>query len=254
MMQLSLEMMLLLIAGAFFAAFVDSVVGGGGLISVPLLLATGMPTTDVLGTNKLAGTMSSLTSTVSFMRSGYVDLKVVRGLFILSAGGAVFGTLVLRAIPSDFLRPIVVVMLILITLYTVFRKNWGSMSTFRSLTKGSAWLMGMAALGIGFYDGFFGPGTGSFLIFVFLMLGFDFVTAAGNAKVLNFGSNIASLVTFIFIGAVNYQIGIPMGLAMICGSLLGSRVAVRKGAAYVRPLFIAVCTLLIGKQVWDLLQ
>lgn len=254
MMQLSLEMTLLLILGGFLAAFVDSVVGGGGLISLPVLLATGMPITDAFGTNKLASSMSSLTSTMSFMYSGKVDIRVVRGLFILSAAGAAAGALTVHSIPSDFLRPLVVVMLILITVYTVFRRSWGSLSTFQGLSKGSAWLMSIAALSIGFYDGFFGPGTGSFLIFVFLLLGYDFVTAAGNAKVLNFGSNIASLVTFMFLGAVNYQYGILMGLSMVCGSLLGSRVAVRKGASYVRPLFLIVCTLLIGKQVWDLLR
>lgn len=254
MLDISLEMMMLVIAGGFLAAFVDSVVGGGGLIAVPILLATGMPTTVVLGTNKLAGTMSSLTSTLTFMRSGHVDVSVVKKLFGLSVLGAVMGTLVLRMVPSDFLKPIVVVMLIIITVYTLFRKNWGSHSTFRGMTKGAAWIAGTAAIGLGMYDGFFGPGTGSFLIFVFLLLGFDFVKAAGNAKVLNFGSNVASLGTFMFLGQINYQIGIPMGLAMVCGSLLGSRVAIRKGAAYVRPLFIVVCILLVGKQVWDLLR
>ncbi|QYR20914.1 TSUP family transporter [Paenibacillus sp. sptzw28] len=253
-MEISLEMLLLVIAGGFLAAFVDSVVGGGGLISVPLLMAVGLPPAAALGTNKLAGTMSSLTSTVSFIRSGNVDLKAVRGLFFLSLAGAVCGTLVLGSIPSGFLRPLVVVMLIAITIYTIFRKNWGTYSTFRSYTAKSAWIMGVAAYGLGFYDGFFGPGTGSFLIFVFLMLGFDFVKAAGNAKVLNFGSNIASLATFMILGSINYSIGIPMGLAMIGGSLLGSHVAIRRGSAYVRPLFITVCVLVIGKQAWDLLR
>lgn len=254
MFELSYQMMILVIVGGFLAAFVDSVVGGGGLISVPLLLATGMPATTVLGTNKLAGTMSSLTSTISFMRSGNVDFNVVKKLFGLSVAGAIIGTLVLRMIPSDFLKPLVVVMLVVITVYTVFRKNWGGRSTFRGMTKGSSWLAGLAAVGLGFYDGFFGPGTGSFLIFAFLLIGFDFVRAAGNAKVLNFGSNIASLATFMFLGHINYQVGIPMGIAMVCGSWLGSRVAIRKGSTYVRPLFIIVCTLLIGKQVWDLLK
>ncbi|HTG71326.1 MAG TPA: TSUP family transporter [Candidatus Udaeobacter sp.] len=254
MFELSKEMMILVIAGGFLAAFVDSVVGGGGLVAVPVLLATGMPTTVVLGTNKLAGTMSSLTSTVSFMRSGHVDVRMVTKLFGLSLAGAVAGTLVLRSIPSDFLKPIVIVMLIAITVYTVFRKNWGSRSNFQGLTTGSSWLAALAAAGLGFYDGFFGPGTGAFLIFAFLMLGLDFVRAAGNAKVLNFGSNVASLSTFMLLGQVNYKVGIPMGIAMVFGSLLGSRVAIRKGSAYVRPLFIVVCTLLIGKQVWDLLK
>ncbi|MEC0232613.1 TSUP family transporter [Paenibacillus alba] len=253
MMHISLEMMIFVIVGGFLAAYVDSVVGGGGLISVPLLLATGLPPAVALGTNKLAGTMSSLTSTISFMRSGNIDLKAVKGLFLLSLLGAVCGTMVLRQIPSDFLKPLVVIMLILITIYTIFRKSWGASSTFQQYSIKTALLMGGAAFGLGFYDGFFGPGTGSFLIFVFLMLGFDFVKAAGNSKVLNFGSNIASLATFMVLGSINYSIGIPMGLAMVAGSFLGSRMAIRKGTAYVRPLFLTVCLLLIGKQIWDFL-
>ncbi|MBD0379429.1 TSUP family transporter [Paenibacillus sedimenti] len=253
MEQLSVEMMIFVIVGGFLAAYVDSVVGGGGLIAVPVLLATGMPPAVALGTNKLASTMSSLTSTISFMRSGHVDVKAVRGLFVLSLLGAVSGTMVLRQIPSDFLKPLVVVMLVVITIYTIMRKSWGERSTFNQFSTKTAWLMGIAAFGLGFYDGFFGPGTGSFLIFTFLMLGFDFVKAAGNAKVLNFGSNVASLATFMALGSIHYGIGIPMGLAMIGGSWLGSRMAIRKGAAYVRPLFLSVCVLLIGKQIWDLL-
>ncbi len=114
--------------------------------------------------------------------------------------------------------------------------------------------MGIAAFGLGFYDGFFGPGTGSFLIFFFLALGFDFVMAAGNAKVLNFASNIASLAAFVSFGLVNYGYALPMGAAMIAGSLIGSRFAIRKGSSYVRPLFMSICSLLVGKQVWDLLH
>ncbi|WNR44040.1 TSUP family transporter [Paenibacillus roseipurpureus] len=253
MIHISWEMMMFVIIGGFMAAFVDSVVGGGGLISVPVLLATGMPPAVALGTNKLASSMGSLTSTISFLRSGNIDLKAVRGLFLLSLFGAVCGTLVLRQIPSDFLRPLVVVMLILITIYTIFRKNWGSSNTFTQFSPKTAAIMGLVAFGLGFYDGFFGPGTGSFLIFAFLMLGFDFVKAAGNAKMLNFGSNIASLATFIAVGSVHYKVGIPMGLAMACGSFFGSRMAIRKGSTYVRPLFITVCVLLVGKQIWSLL-
>lgn len=254
MEQLSVELLLFVLIGGFFAAYVDAVVGGGGLISVPVLLATGMPPALVLGTNKLAGTMGSLTSTISFIRSGHVEMKTALKLFPLSAAGAVAGTYVLQLIPSDFLRPLVVFMLIAITAYTLFRRNWGAKSSFAGFTRKSAVLIAAAAAGLGFYDGFFGPGTGSFLLFAFLLLGLDFVRAAGNAKVLNFGSNVASLAAFIALGSVHYGVGLPMGAAMIAGSWLGSRMAIRKGSAYVRPLFIAVCVLLVGKQMWELVQ
>lgn len=252
--QLSLGMMIFILIGGFFAAYVDAVVGGGGLIAVPVLLATGMPPALVLGTNKLAGTMSSLTSTISFIRSGHVEMKTVRWLFPLSVIGAVCGTYTLQLIPSDFLRPLVVFMLVGITVFTLLRKNWGSSHSFAGFTRKAALFAGASALALGFYDGFFGPGTGSFLLFAFLLLGFDFVKAAGHAKVLNFGSNIASLAAFIALGSVHYGIGLLMGVAMIGGSWLGSRMAIRKGSAYVRPLFIVVCAVLIGKQLWELIQ
>jgi uncharacterized protein len=102
---------------------------------------------------------------------------------------------------------------------------------------------------IGFYDGFLGPGTGSFLLFSFLIIGFDFVQAAGNARILNFGSNIAALIIFLSMGTVNFAYGIPMGLAMVAGALVGTNFAIKKGASYVRILFICVTVLLIGKNV-----
>ncbi|KEO83248.1 membrane protein [Tumebacillus flagellatus] len=249
---MSLGMLLFVMAAGFVASFVDSVVGGGGLISVPALLLTGLPTQVVLGTNKLAGTLSSFTSTVSFIRSGKVNFGLVKYLFPLSLLGSAAGVLVVKITPSDFLQPIVIVMLVAVTIYTLFRKNWGDQSTYKGLTKKVAVLGALAALGMGFYDGFFGPGTGSFLLFIFLTLGFDFVGAAGNSKVLNFGSNLAGMVTFMSLGLVNYAYGIPMAVAMILGALVGSRVAIRKGASYVKPLFICVSVLMIGKQLYDL--
>lgn len=247
-------MLLFLIVAGFIASFVDAVVGGGGLIALPALLFAGLPPAMALGTNKLAGTMSSLTSTVSFMRSGKINYNAVKYLFPLSLIGAALGSFTVRQIPSEFMKPMVIVMLIVVTVYTLLKKEWGAKSTYQGMTKKVAFLSAIVALVIGFYDGFFGPGTGSFLIFAFLMLGFDFVVAAGNAKVLNFASNLASLVTFMLLGFVNFQYGIPMGIAMIAGAIVGSRVAIRKGTTYIRPLFISVTVLLIGKQLWDALH
>ncbi|MDG0791009.1 TSUP family transporter [Cohnella ginsengisoli] len=251
--HLSIGMLALVVLGGFAAAFVDSVVGGGGLISVPVLLTAGLPPAAALGTNKLAGTLSSLTSTLSFFASGHVDVRAVRGLIPLSLLGAAAGTLTLRHVPSGFLKPMVVAMLAAIAVYTLLRRDWGERAAFVRFTAGTAWMTGIAAFALGFYDGFFGPGTGSFLIFAFLLLGFDFVKAAGNAKALNFASNLASLATFLVLGSVHYGVGLLMGAAMIAGSWIGSRFAIRRGRAYIKPLFLAVCALLIGKQVLDLL-
>lgn len=253
-MELTWDILLIVAAGGFLAAFVDAVVGGGGLIAVPALLAAGLPPHLALGTNKLAGTMSSLTSTLAFLRSGHIDLRLTGKLVPLTAIGAVGGTVLLQLVPSDWLRPLVVGMLLVVTVYTLLRRDWGRVGTFRALSRGSGLAMAAAALLLGGYDGFFGPGTGSFLIFAFLLLGMDFVKAAGNAKLLNFTSNLFSLGAFVVLGSVSYGIGLVMGAAMVLGSLAGSRVAIRQGARYVRPLFIGVSALLIARQLWILFR
>ena len=254
MEHISMEMISFLLGAGFIAAFIDSVVGGGGLISVPALLMTGLPPGVVLGTNKLASICCSSTSSITFLRSGKMDLGLIKYLFPLSLIGTVLGAYTVRLIPSEFLKPLVVIMLVVVAIYTVFKKDWGDTSTYKGINKRAGILGGFAALALGFYDGFFGPGAGSFLIFVFLMLGFDFVVAAGNAKALNMASNLGAVATFLLAGSVHYAYGLTMGVGMIVGAIAGSKFAIAKGAAYVKPLFISVTTLLIGKQLWDILH
>ncbi|MCY9589063.1 hypothetical protein PC41400_26270 [Paenibacillus chitinolyticus] len=254
MEALSWELLLFLIVTGFLAAFVDSIVGGGGLITVPALLFTGLPPALVLGTNKLAGTMCSLTSMTSFLLSGKIHFRLAAALFPLSLAGSMLGALLVHRIPSEFLKPLVVVLLIAVTVYTLLKKNWGAASTFSGLTSRSRFWLAAGAFVIGFYDGFFGPGAGSFLIFLFLLLGFDFVGASANSKVLNFASNIGALVTFFLLDSVSLAYGIPMGIAMIGGALAGTRFAIRKGASFVKPLFLIMTTVLIGKQLWTLIM
>lgn len=254
MENLSPETLAFLVIAGFLSAFIDSVVGGGGMISLPALLLTGLPPSIALGSNKMASVMGSLTSTLSFMRSGKINLHLVKYLFPLSFIGSVLGVYVVQKMPPEFLKPLVIVLLVAVTIYSIFKKDWGSESTYKGMTGKVALLSGITAFTLGFYDGFFGPGAGSFLIFAFLMIGFDFVTAAGNARTLNFASNIAAVIAFGIAGSINFYYSIPMGLAMILGALVGSRLAITKGAAYVRPLFIMVTTLLVSKQIWDILH
>lgn len=254
MEQINIDMILFLMGAGFIASFIDSVVGGGGLISLPALLLTGLPPTMALGTNKMASVMGSCTSTISFMRSGKIDIGIIKYLFPLSFLGSILGVITVQQIPSAFLKPLVVVMLVIVTIYTFTKKEWGDISTYNGMTKRTAYLSGVVALSIGFYDGFFGPGAGSFFIFAFLMIGFDFVMAAGNSKALNFASNIAAVITFIYFGSINYYYAIPMGIAMIFGAIAGSTLAIKKGASYVRPLFLFMSVILISKQLWDVLH
>jgi len=250
--QPTLEMLFFLISTGFVAAFIDAAVGGGGLISVPALLITGLSPSLVLGTNKFAGTFSSITSSFSFFFSGKINFRLVFWLFPLSFISSAIGAYTVKQIPSEFLKPLVVFLLLAVTIYTLIKKNWGDKPTYSGLTRKSSVLLVLAAFIIGFYDGFFGPGSGSFLIFVFLLVGFDFIGSSANAKVLNFASNMGGLIVFFLMKSVNLNYGWPLGLAMIAGALVGSRIAIRKGSAYVKPLFILITVLLIGKQLWGL--
>ena len=234
----------------FIAAFIDSVVGGGGLISVPTLMWAGLPMLNVLGTNKFASTMGALAGFLTYLRSGTIDKKIMRIMFPLSFIGSVIGVFVVREIPPDFLRPLVVVMLIIIAIYSVAKKNWNSDKVSSSHKN---YLLGVILIfALGFYDGFFGPGTGSFMLFLYLMMGYGFLGAAANARAANFASNLAAVIIFTGFGLVNFSYALPMGCGMILGAFCGAKMAISKGAAYVRPLFIGMTIILIGKQLIEL--
>ncbi len=235
----------------FLAAFIDSVVGGGGLISLPALMFTGLSPSAAVATNKLAGTMGSLTSTITFYRSGNIDLKPIAKIFPFVFIASMLGAWVVHLMDPNLLKPLMLIMLAAVAVYTVFKKDWGSISTYKKLNakKYIGFLILVSA--IGFYDGFLGPGTGSFLIFAFLMIGFDFLKAAGNAKFLNFASNIGALVMFLFLGQINFAYGLIMGVAQIIGAICGSKFAIKQGSGYVRILFIVVTVLLLAKNTYD---
>lgn len=244
---------LFLIIAGFLSGFIDAVVGGGGLISTPALLSIGLPPQIALGTNKLASSTGSLTSALTFIRSGKINLHLAARLLPFSFIGSFIGVLLVHFLSPVVLRPLILILLIAVTAYTLLKKNWGNSSTFIGLTKKKAFWFVPLIFCIGFYDGFLGAGTGSFLIFSFLMLGFDYLRAAGNAKILNFASNISALITFALLGYVNYGIGLVMACALIAGSWYGARFAIKKGASYVKILFIIVTVALISKNAADYL-
>ncbi|WP_342045544.1 TSUP family transporter [Bacillus sp. OTU530] len=252
--ELDPSLLLILIVFGFLAAFIDSVVGGGGLIALPALLFTGLTPATAVATNKLAGTIGSLTSTIMFYRSGKLDLTSIYRLFPLVFIGSMIGAWTVHLINPEVLKPLMLVMLAAVAIYTVFKKDWGSISTYKKLSIRHLIIFMIVIFAIGFYDGFLGPGTGSFLMFAFLMIGFDFLKAAGNAKFLNFGSNIAALLMFMYLGQINYAYGLPMGLAQIAGAICGSKFAIKRGSGYVRVLFILVTFLLLAKNTYDQLH
>ena len=253
MLEWDVSIVIIIILLGFLAAFIDAVVGGGGLISIPALLAVGMPPSTALGTNKLASAFGSLTGAFGFLRSGNVDLKIVVKLFPFVFVFAIGGASIATFLPSELLKPVVIVILTIVMIYTIMKKDWGNVRTFTKLTFGKAILFALLMCLIGFYDGFLGGGTGSFMLFILLMFGFDFLGAAGNAKVLNFASNLGALLLFICLGQVDYFYGLIMAVSMICGSYVGAMFAIKKGVGYVKVLFIVVTAILILKNAYDYL-
>ena len=244
-----MENILFLLFTGFFTAFVDSIAGGGGLISVPALLSVGMSPQMVLGTNKLQGSIASIISAYEYIRAGKVNIKLMRKIIPFVIVGASLGVFTVRILPSEWLKPIIIVLLVFILIFTFIKKDFGKYENPKPLTAAlMSYLLILCTL-IGFYDGFFGPGTGSFLLFVFLFTGISFVSAQANAKILNTTSNIVALIVFIKFGYVQYQYGLIMAAAGIVGAKVGTHVAVTKGSKFVKPIFFIMTIWLVAKQI-----
>jgi len=236
----------------FAAAAVDAIAGGGGLISLPAIMAAGVPPHFALGTNKFSSSFGAVTSAYTFMRSGKVHIPLMKFAVPCTLAGSVIGVFTALRIDQKFLRLIILVLIFAVAIYTIAKKDFGSEDKFKGLTSRNIIQGCLFAFSLGFYDGFFGPGTGSFLIFLFIKVyGFDFTIAAGNSKVLNFVSNFTSLVMFAINGKIFYMLGIPIGLAMIAGARLGSKIAIKNGAKVIKPIFVTIALALTLKLLFD---
>ena len=243
-------MIVLLALAAFFAGTVDAIAGGGGLITLPALLTAGLSPHLALGTNKGQSVWGSGAAAITFWRAGRLDLRKARVTFPLALAGATGGVFAVLAVPPGTLKPVVIVLLIAATALLIVKKpEAGTPPTPRARMLISAAL----ALVIGAYDGFFGPGTGTFLIVGFVALCGDAPTAAtADAKVVNFASNLASITIFALRGQVVWGLALPMAAAQLCGGVLGARLAVRGGAKLVRGMVVAVSIGLVIKLAREL--
>jgi uncharacterized membrane protein YfcA len=239
-----------LFSAAFLAGFVDSIAGGGGLITVPLLLSLGLDPRDALGTNKLQASFGSASASWHYSRSDIVSLRECGIGFAMSFGAAGVGAVVVRRLDPNFLRRAIPVLLIGVALYFLFKPDVGR-DDARPRMAGMPFHIGFGAL-IGFYDGFFGPGTGTFWTMAYIMfLGFNLVKATGHTKVMNFASNIGSLLVFVLGGNVWYVAGLVMGIGQMLGARVGSRMVIMKGAHFIRPIFVAAILAITLKLLWD---
>ena len=239
---------LLFLAG-LCAGFVDSIAGGGGLIALPALLSVGLPPQVALGTNKLQGSFGTFTATCNYIRKGEVRIKGANWGILLTFIGAVTGAWAVQQLKTDFIKHLIPFLLFGVLIYTLFSSRMGYESRQAAISEKLFYLI--FGCGLGFYDGFFGPGTGSFWTAAFvILLGYNMTRAAGYTRLMNFVSNIVALAVFIIGDNVIYSLGICMACGQMIGARLGSDMAIQKGAAFIRPIFMTVVFLTIARLVY----
>ncbi|QIX27803.1 TSUP family transporter [Nocardioides sp. JQ2195] len=252
----TLTVVCLLVLAALAAGFVDAVVGGGGLIQLPALVIglPGASPVQMLATNKLASVCGTTVSSATFYRRIRPDPKTFLPLMACAFTGALGGAAVATLIPKSAFNPIILAVLVLVGAYVLFKPEVGELTALRYAGHQHTILAALTGLVIGFYDGALGPGTGSFFVFTLVgLLGYNFLEASAKAKLANWATNVASLVIFIPQGAVMWRIGLLMGVANLVGGYMGARVAVAKGAAFVRAFFVVVVSAFIIKIGGDVL-
>ena len=245
-----MTLILLLCLFSLLAGFIDSVVGGGGLIQIPamLILLPGAPVATILGTNKFASCAGTTIAVQRYARHVAIDWPTVLPAAITAFAFSFLGSRTVTLLNPAFMRPIVLVLLILVAIYVFFVKDLGLIHQPRHAPKKAKWLGVLIGAGIGFYDGFFGPGTGSFLIFAFVgVFGFDFLSASASAKVINWATNIASVIYFGWSGNIIFQYAVPMAVCNVLGATVGTRLALAKGSRFVRIFFLVIVCALIAK-------
>ncbi|RJG15928.1 sulfite exporter TauE/SafE family protein [Massilia cavernae] len=239
---------------AFLAGLVDAVVGGGGLIQIPVMFSLfpkEVPAT-LFGTSKLAGIFGTGTAAINYARRVRVAWSAAAPAAMAAFALSFAGAYTVTKVPADFVRSLLPILLVAVAIYTFRKKDLGSIHA--PVHTGNTEKMVAVGMGacIGFYDGFFGPGTGSFLIFLFVrFFGFDFLSASAAAKVVNVACNISALMWFGYSGHLLWQLGLLMAVCQVAGSLVGTRLAIKHGSAFVRKLFLVVVCLLILKTGYD---
>lgn len=250
MFEVAAELVFLLIIAAFLAGFVDSIAGGGGLITVPALLLAGANPVEALATNKLQGTFGSATAALSYARAGKVDLRSQFRMALISLSAGAGGALIAHLVPAQVLRIIMPVILVAVALFFALKPGLTDADRVQRM-KPTVFAVTAVPL-IAAYDGFFGPGTGSFFMLAFVMLaGFGVLKATAHTKLLNFASNFGSLAVFVFSGSIWWWIGSAMAIAQIGGAYVGTRLAMRIGAKLIKPLLVLTSSAMAVRLLWQ---
>lgn len=255
-MELDLWIVLVLCLAAIAAGWVDAVSGGGGMLQLPALLLAVPADAPVqaLGTNKLSSMMGTAAAARTYLRHVQLDVRTALPMAGVAFAGALVGATLATRVPVDAFRPIIVLLLILVWVWTLFSPKMGAATTLRFGGRTHHVVAIGAGLVIGLYDGILGPGTGSFLLIVLVAgLGYSFLQASATAKIVNLGTNLAALIVFGLAGSVLWVVGIAMGACNVLGAVIGSRTAIRRGSGFVRLVFLGIVGVLILRLGWEVL-
>ncbi|WP_298567364.1 TSUP family transporter [uncultured Aliiroseovarius sp.] len=246
MFDLTTEVVLLLLGAAFVAGFVDSIAGGGGLITLPALLLAGVPPVTALATNKVQGLFGAGMAAVTYARAGHVNLRRQIRAAALSFAGAVIGAFLASSLPTDVIRLALPVLLIAVAVFFAVKPGLGDIDKHERITP-FLFTVTFVPL-IGFYDGLLGPGTGAFFMIGFVSLaGYGILRATAHTKLLNFASNVGGLVGFMLVAPPLWALGLAMGVAQMAGAYLGSTLASRIGAKLIKPVLVIASSALALK-------
>ncbi|KAF0125740.1 MAG: putative permease [Elusimicrobia bacterium] len=254
--NLTPETFALLAALVALAGFIDSMAGGGGLITLPAYLSAGLPLNLLLGTNKLSSSMGTLVAAARFLRSAAFPPLYLFFVIALAAVSSAAGAALISAVPPETVRYLLIIFLPPAALFLVARKDFGLRDTSAHKSPERIWFgSGLISSVISFYDGLLGPGTGTFLALSFARVcGYDLLRATALSKLLNLTSNVFSLAAFLYLARVDIKLGLVMGLFGMAGNWLGAHVALKRGAWIIRPMLIIVSFGLLAKVAWDMLR
>lgn len=250
MFELTLDLTLMLMAAACLAGFIDSIAGGGGLISMPALLLAGASPVEALATNKLQGTFGSATATWAYARAGQVNLRKQLPMAMISCLASAAGATLAHLIPAEALRIMMPVVLVVVALYFALKPGLSDHDKVQRMTPT---LFGLTLVPlVGAYDGFFGPGAGSFFMLGFVMLaGYGVLKATAHTKMLNFASNLGALAVFAFSGSTWWATGLAMALAQVVGASIGAKLAMRIGSRLIKPLLVVSSSAMAIRLLWQ---
>ncbi|OLY93068.1 hypothetical protein SAMN05444008_104177 [Cnuella takakiae] len=256
-MDIGFTYLVLLCVAAFCAGFVDAIVGGGGLIQTPaaLVILPGLPVVNVIGSLKIPAFSGTGIATAQYLRKVAVQWKLILLVCTLAFCASFAGSQVLTLVPNDFMKPVLLVVLSLVAVYTYTKKSFGQAQQ-KSLAPGKEMLVAaISAISIGFYDGFIGPGTGSFLVLAFVgLLHFDFLKASAHAKLVNLSTNLGSIFLFLLKGKIIWAIALPMACANALGGFVGARLAIAKGNGFIRIFFLLVVVGTLLRFLYDVVK